>query len=178
MSSLPEISRSPYLIGAGIGLLNTIAFATAGRGIGVTTAFEDVAALAGRRLAPDATHINQYLQQRDEMPKIGWEALLVLGLLAGSALAARASGEQTTRTVPPRWEQRFGPGRTMRLAAAFAGGALMMFGARMAKGCTSGHVITGNSQLAVSSWVFSPIMFASAALTARALYGEATDERR
>lgn len=172
MSNLARISRSPYAIGAGIGFLNTLAFATAGRGIGITTAFEDVAALAVRRLAPDAEPVHEYLEQREEAPKIGWEALLVVGVLAGSFLASVAAGERTTRAVPPDWDRRFGPGPARRYAAAFAGGALMMFGARMAKGCTSGHAITGNSQLAVSSWIFSPIMFASSMLAARALYGK------
>jgi uncharacterized membrane protein YedE/YeeE len=47
----------------------------------------------------------------------------------------------------------------------------MMFGARLAKGCTSGHGISGSMQLAASSWLFSPLIFASGALAARALFG-------
>ncbi|MFN2427199.1 MAG: YeeE/YedE thiosulfate transporter family protein [Candidatus Binatia bacterium] len=162
---------SPYAVGAGIGLLNAAAFATVGRGLGVTTAFEDAAALAEAQLAPGAAPIREYLEKREKKPEIGWESLLAVGVLAGSFLAAIAAGERTRPAVPPDWERRFGPDREARYAAAFAGGALMMFGARMAKGCTSGHAITGNSQLAVSSLVFSPIMFASAALAARAIYG-------
>jgi uncharacterized protein len=172
MSSIARASRSPYVVGTGIGLLNLWAFATAKRGLGVTSAFESAAALAERRLAPDATHINDYLKAQDEAPKIDWETFLVLGVAAGSFLAARAAGDRTSSAVPPRWARRFGGGATRRLVGAFLGGAAMMFGARMAKGCTSGHSITGISQLALSSWVFSPIMFASAALVARALFGK------
>ena len=58
-----------------------------------------------------------------------------------------------------------------RLGGAFAGGALMMFGARLARGCTSGHGITGALQLAVSSWIFVGLAFAVAAVTALTLYG-------
>jgi hypothetical protein len=174
MTMLDDVSRSPYAIGAGLGLLNAFAFASAGRGLGITTPFEAAAALVERRLAPDATHINEYLKQRDELPKLGWEAFLVLGVFAGSYLAATAAGERSggARPIPVAWRRRFGPSRRKRLASAFAGGALMMFGARMAKGCTSGHSLTGTAQLAVSSWVFTPLMFASAALTARALYAK------
>ena len=172
MSSLDEASRSPYVIGTGLGLLNTLAFATAGRGLGITTAFESAAALAERRLAPDATHINEYLKRRDEPPKLDWEAFLVLGVLGGSYLAARSSGERTHAGVPATWEARFGTSRGKRYTAAFLGGATMMVGARMAKGCTSGHGLTGTAQLALSSWVFTPLMFASAVLAARALYGK------
>lgn len=174
MSILQELSRSPYAIGAGIGLLNTLAFATVGRGLGITSAFEDVVALAERRVAPDATQINSYLQQREEKPKLGWEAFLVLGVLAGSALAANAASERGRRSLPALRRRREDSHPARRLGEAFAGGALMMFGARMAKGCTSGHAITGNSQLAASSAVFTPIMFASAVLAARSLYGEET----
>jgi uncharacterized membrane protein YedE/YeeE len=46
-----------------------------------------------------------------------------------------------------------------------------MFGARMAKGCTSGHGISGNMQLAKSSWLFSAVFGSMSALTARALFG-------
>jgi hypothetical protein len=46
----------------------------------------------------------------------------------------------------------------------------MMFGARMAKGCTSGHGISGVMQMAGSSWLFSPVMAATAALASRALF--------
>src|SRR5690606_3919717 len=122
--------------------------------------------------APDVTRVNAYLRERDELPKIDWETSLVVGILAGSYLAARAAGERSTGALPRHWRRRFGPSRAKRAVAAFLGGAVMMFGARMAKGCTSGHGLTGNIELAASSWLFTPLMFASAALTARALYGE------
>ena len=46
----------------------------------------------------------------------------------------------------------------------------MIFGARLAGGCTSGHGISGNLQLAVSSLVFTATFFAAAIITALALY--------
>jgi uncharacterized membrane protein YedE/YeeE len=173
MSVLAEATRSPYAIGAGLGLLNVFAFASAGRGLGITTPFESAAALLGRRVAPDAMHINDYLKERDELPKLDWEAFLVLGVFAGSYLATTAARERARSTrLPAPWRTRFGPSLAKRYASAFLGGALMMFGARMAKGCTSGHGLTGSAQLAASSWVFTPLMFASAALAARLLYGK------
>ncbi len=169
---MTEREASPYLIGAGIGLLNAFAFATADRGLGVTTAFESAAALSEQRLAPDATHVNAYLTKREELPKVGWEMFLVAGVVAGSFLAASASSEPRAPAIPDAWQRRFGASKSKRAAAALIGGAAMMFGARMAKGCTSGHCITGTSQLAASSWLFSPLMAISAAVTTRALYGK------
>jgi uncharacterized membrane protein YedE/YeeE len=118
-------------------------------------------------------NVNAYVAKCEETPKIDWESMLVAGVLAGSFLAARAASERTTQAVPARWARRFGRARLPRYAAAFVGGAVMMFGARMAKGCTSGHGLTGTAQLAVSSWVFSPVMFATAAAMTRALFGRA-----
>lgn len=164
-------SRSPYVVGAGLGILNTLAFLTAKRGLGVTSAFESTAALAGRKVAPDLTQVNSYLKARDEAPKIDWETLLAVGLPIGSFLAARASSEPWSDDTSPQRAQRFGANGGTSLAVSFLGGALMMFGARLAKGCTSGHGITGTSQLALSSLVFTPLMFVTAGIAVRALYG-------
>lgn len=173
MTALTKSPPSPYVIGSGLGLLSAFAFATVKRGLGVTTAFESAAALAQRAVAPRATHINEYLKEREELPKINWESTLVVGMLAGSYATAKLAGEQDMGLVPALWKRRFGPSRPKRYAGALLGGALMMFGARMAKGCTSGHGLTGMMQFAVSSWVFMPLTLACAAVTARTLYGKA-----
>ena len=110
-------------------------------------------------------------RRRGERPQIGWEVGLVGGVLAGSLLSAHLSGDASPPTVPDTWREKIGRSRTLRLAAAAAGGALMMFGARMAKGCTSGHGISGTMQFAASSWLFDPIIFASGAAVSRALFG-------
>ena len=51
------------------------------------------------------------------------------------------------------------------------GSIIIMYGARLADGCTSGHGISGCLQLAVSGWLFFIVMFASGILTAKLLYG-------
>lgn len=172
-SALSAASRSPYAIGLGLGALSAFAFVTAKRGLGVTTAFESAAALAERRLAPDVTRVNDYVKASDEVPRIDWETMLVIGMAIGGYAAARLAGERDRGTVPALWKRRFGASPAKRYAGAVLGGALMMFGARMAKGCTSGHALTGTMQLAVSSWIFTPVMFASAVAAAHVLYGKA-----
>ena len=78
------------------------------------------------------------------------------------------------RSEPSRrlWDWRFGESTAKRLAAAFAGGMLMMFGARLAQGCTSGHGISGVLQLALSSWIFVVLLFVAGVATTFALYGK------
>jgi uncharacterized membrane protein YedE/YeeE len=47
----------------------------------------------------------------------------------------------------------------VRYAVAFAAGFVMLFGARIADGCTSGHGLSGVAQLAVGSIVAVTAMF-------------------
>ena len=52
----------------------------------------------------------------------------------------------------------------------------MMFGARLAQGCTSGHGISRALQLALSSWIFVVLLFAAGTVVTFLLYGrEARD---
>jgi uncharacterized membrane protein YedE/YeeE len=160
---LSQRGMSPYLIGAAIGLLNIGAFAAFRRGIGVSGAYESSAALAARRWAPDAAHVNDYVKARKEPPKFNWESWLVLGTILGGMAAARmARVKDASRVEDPAGAE----GMRSPLASA-AGGAMLMFGARMADGCTSGHGLSGTAQGAGSSWLFTPLMFGVASLLAR-----------
>ncbi len=159
---------SPYLIGAAIGLLNICAFAAFRKGIGVSGAYENTAALAARRLAPDVAHVNAYVKARKEPPKFNWESWLVLGtILGGMAPRGRSA---STRSAIGRQPLRALNRKRSPLASA-AGGAMLMFGARMADGCTSGHALSGTAQGAGSSWLFTPLMFGVGSLLARRARG-------
>jgi len=170
MNILRKKAWSPYWVGAAIGVLETAAMLTAKKPLGITSAFEDTAAIMAKKLLPKAMDVEEYTRKRGDAPRIDWEVGLVGGVLAGSLLSARLSGESKPPAVQKIWREEVGPSRALRFAAAFAGGALMMFGARMAKGCTSGHGISGTMQFAASSWLFDPIIFASGAAVSRALF--------
>lgn len=159
---------SPYLIGAAIGLLNIGAFAAFRKGIGISGAYESAAALAARRLAPDAAHVNDYVKARREPPKFNSESWMVLGTILGGMLAARTLGRNDASWV----DDRAGAEPTRSPLASAAGGAMLMFGARMADGCTSGHGLSGTAQGAGSSWLFTPLMFGVGSLLARLARGE------
>lgn len=167
-------SWPPYAVGVGIGLLSWFAFATADHPLGITTAFENTAALAEKAVVSGVEQTNGYFAAKaaeGKSPKIGWEWMLVLGVFVGAFLSSRLSGDRSPETIPALWRWRFGGSPAKRLAVAFLAGAVMMFGARLAGGCTSGHGISGNLQLAASSLVFSAVFFAVATATAFALYG-------
>ena len=175
MNPFTRTSWSPYVVGAGIGMLSWFAFATADHPIGITTAFENTAALAEKAAAPQVEQTNPFFKKKAEegkSPKIEWEWMLVAGVFLGSWLSAKLSGDRTERSIPPLWQWRFGSSVAKRFAGAFFGGALMMFGARLAQGCTSGHGISGALQLALSSWIFVVLLFLAGTAMTFALYGK------
>jgi uncharacterized protein len=164
-SRLRAASWSPYAVGVGIGLLSWFAFATAGDGLGITTAFEHTGALMQR----SEQNANPYFA--GHAPQIDWEWMLVVGVFLGSFLSSKLSDDRRHPMVPTMWRNRFGGSVALRFGLAFVGGMVMMLGARLARGCTSGHGITGTLQLAVSSWLFIVLAFAVGCATAVTLYG-------
>jgi uncharacterized protein len=161
---------SPYAVGALIGVLSWFAFLTVDRPIGVSTAIARTAGMMAGAVAPDHIARNAYFTKF--RPAIDWEWMLVAGLALGAFLASRLSAQRKLEPVDPLWLGRFGPSRRKRYAAAFAGGVVLMFGARLAGGCTSGHGISGSLQLALSGWLFFLCVFASGILTAMLLFGK------
>ena len=171
MGILRKKSWSPYVIGVLIGILSWFSFATADKPIGITTAFEYTAALVTQAVSPEAASTNPYYTAPEKSPKIDWEWMLVVGVFIGAFASSKLSGDRARNPVPELWRKHFGGSTSKRFAAAFVGGAVMMFGARLAQGCTSGHGISGALQLAVSSWMFVVVLFVSAVATAFLLYG-------
>ena len=175
MNPLTKQSWSPYLVGAGIGVLSWFAFATADRPIGISTAFEYTAALTEKAAAPQLAQSNPYFAEKakdNKTPKIDWEWMLVVGVFLGAYLSSKLSGDRSQEQVPPMRRWRFGDKPIVRYFGAFVGGFIMMLGARIAQGCMSGHAISGVLQFALSSWMFAPLIFAAGIATAFLIYGK------
>ena len=167
-------SWSPFVVGIGIGVLSWFAFATADKHLAITLQYEHIAAMAQKILAPEAAATNRYYTARAQAglaPKIDWYLMLLIGVFLGALLSSWLSGDRSRVSVPPLWRWRFGESTAKRFAAAFVGGAVMVLGARIAGGCTSGHGISGTLQLAVQSWTFIILAFATAVATAFLLFG-------
>jgi uncharacterized membrane protein YedE/YeeE len=168
-------SWSPYVVGIGIGVLSWFAFGTADKHLAITLQYEHIAAMLEVMFAPGAAATNRYYAARAQAglePKIGWYLMLLAGVFVGALLSSWLSGDWTRTTVPPLWQWRFGNSAARRFGAAFAGGALMVLGARIAGGCTSGHGISGTLQLAVQSWTFIVLAFGAAVATAFLVFGK------
>ncbi len=106
---------------------------------------------------------------------LNFDLVFVLAMLGG-ALAGRLLGGSPAadeRRVPSTWRARFGGGLARRYLAALAGGFVALLGARLAGGCTSGHMLSGIAQTALSGFLFAGTAFAAAVPTARLLYRKA-----
>ncbi|MGI9325588.1 MAG: YeeE/YedE thiosulfate transporter family protein [Pseudomonadales bacterium] len=161
--------------GIALGLLLTLATALV-KPLGVSTQFVVTDAIVSHQVAPEFAESNEYLAKYGEKQNwgIGYGWMLVFGMLVGGGVTAlifrNRQPQQDKGSMPAMWEAQFGSSHMKRYLAAFVGGVLLLFGARLAGGCTSGHMISGISQLALSSFIFGVVTFAVAIGTAKFLY--------
>lgn len=148
---------NPYVAGVALGLVLLTTFAVMGHGIGASGALASAVAAGVDGVAPAHAEANGYFRQwvsggRD--PLASWIVFEVLGIFAGGFLSAWLAGRlQRGVERGPRAASR------ERMLWGFAGGLLMGFAARLARGCTSGQALTGGALLSVGSWVFMIAIF-------------------
>ena len=160
MSILTARSWSPYAAGIVIGLLQIPAFLLVNTALGASSSFVTVAAsLAG--LFDPAIAAIPYFKNHVSTAKDWWQVALVAGVAIGAFISVKMAGTERP-AMSEIWGRVIGlRSFPARLAVAFAGGFILLFGARIANGCTSGHGLSGLSQLAVSSLIAMGAMFAS-----------------
>jgi uncharacterized membrane protein YedE/YeeE len=132
--------------------------------IGVSGTYPRFVGAILRAVAPAYAAANPYLDKMGSLLKP--ETYLVVGLLIGGFLASRLNRERK-----PALEMVHAGEKTpgARYRDAFIGGFLIIFGARIAGGCTSGHIISGITQLSLSGMIFGAGVFATGILTAKRL---------
>lgn len=163
---------SPYVAGAGIGVLSWITFGLMHKALGTSTTFVRVAGLIEAIFAPGRVKENPYYAKYlVDGPAVEWQMMLVLGLFFGALLSGTLSRSRVVEYVPGLWAWRFGPSRWLRYLGAFVGGILVLFGARLAGGCTSGHGISGTLQLVLGGWLFLVTLFLAGTATAFGIFG-------
>ncbi|MCO6429716.1 MAG: YeeE/YedE family protein [Deltaproteobacteria bacterium] len=160
---------NPYLVGIGIGVLSWVVFALVDKPIGISTAISQASgAVVAAAAGSEQVAANPYWAKN--VPAWDYGTLFLVGTFFGALASSLAGKTFKFEWVPQVWQERFGGSRVKRAATAFIGGALILFGARMAGGCTSGHGISGTLQLAVSSWVFFVTMFVAGLVTAKLMF--------
>jgi uncharacterized protein len=163
--TLRDKSWSPYVAGALIGLLQIPAFVLIETALGTSSSYVTIAAhIAG--IADASIGKMDYLAKHMYGAKNLWQVAMVIGIAMGAYLSMKASGARR-QTISPVWTRVVGlTSLSGRAPMAFAGGFIMVLGARIADGCTTGHGISGMAQLAVGSTVAVAAMFAGAIATA------------
>ncbi len=168
-------SWNPYLAGALTGLVAVASVLFTGKYFGASTSFVRSAGMLERLFVPERVAANSYFSKylQPGVSGFDWQWMFVVGILLGALLAAATSGSFRLQAIPDMWQRRFG-GRSgpRRALTAFAGGSILMFGARMADGCPSGHGLSGVMQLAVSGLLALVCFFIGGVLVARLLYGK------
>lgn len=161
--------KKPYVWGVFMGLVVVFAFASA-RPVGTATVYEKVAGHILQFFSPEYVRSTEHYYAYAP-PVAEWETMFVIGLFVAGLIARHFLGGRAQHDyIPEMWAERFGPNRVKRYATSFFAGALLLFGARLANGCTSGNFISGGSQLALSAYIFGIGMFASGIVSATLLY--------
>ncbi|MBI2809797.1 MAG: YeeE/YedE family protein [Candidatus Melainabacteria bacterium] len=163
---------SPYFVGLCLALISVASFFFFHHMLGTSSVFVKLAGAFWRLIDPEYLNGSVYFKSYlDGKAWIDWQGALVIGLFTGAYLAGKISKDPSaSEPVPQLWKENIGDGRPRRYIGAFIGGVLILLGARLAGGCTSGHGISGGMQLAVSSWVFMLGLFAVGIPTALLIY--------
>lgn len=156
--SAPKPYLNPYLSSALLGVVLFLAFFLTGNGLGASGGLNRVIVFFEDAVAPDHVDRTPYLLTMaggKTNPLDHWIVMMTFGTLVGGFVSGYVHNRLRLETnkgprisVPVRW--------TM----AFVGGALMGYGARFARGCTSGQALSGGAVLSVGSWAFMFAVFA------------------
>jgi hypothetical protein len=123
---------NPYLCGALSGLVIVFSVWLSGKFLGASTTFVRTAGMLESLISPERVASMPYFIK--ELPQIDWQWMFVAGIFLGSLLAAKLFGDFRWQAVPVMWQKYFGPSQMKRGLVAFVGGAVAMFGARLADG--------------------------------------------
>ena len=151
---------NPYLAGILLGVVLFSAFFLTGNGLGASGGLNRLLVFVEDLIAPGHVDRLPYLITMaggDKNPLDNWIVFLTLGTIAGGFI----SGWFSKRI---KWDTVKGPHISVRSRwfLAFLGGILMGYGARFARGCTSGQALSGGAVLSVGSWAFMFAVFGGA----------------
>ncbi|SDD99614.1 YeeE/YedE thiosulfate transporter family protein [Ruegeria marina] len=146
--------------------------------IGVSTQFVILDGIIGDAVNPEIvtqtgdgfTSTNAYLAKsggkyaKSVANPLNYSFVFVLAMMLGGFLSVMARGglDSRERRMPTLWRANFGDSAVKRYAVAFLGGFVVLYGARLAGGCTSGHMMSGMMQTALSGYIFAAGAFAAA----------------
>jgi len=155
---------NPYLAGTILGLVLLAAMFLSGRGLGASGGIKyAVVAVVGavdHQHAIETPYYSKYFEN-GESPLKNWLALEVFGMVLGGFISGALSHRlKFTVEKSPNITNR------KRFLFAFFGGVFFVYGAQLARGCTSGAALSGMAVLSVAGFVTMIAIFGSAYLFA------------
>jgi uncharacterized membrane protein YedE/YeeE len=156
----PRPYVNPHVAGTLLGGVLFLSFYVTGGGLGASAGMSRVQTGVLDLLAPGHVDRVAYFAEMAGGSRSPW-AHYAIYMLVGTVLGGFVSGLLNRRV---KLEIRKGPRISVqaRLGFALLGGLIMGYGARMARGCTSGQALSGGATLSVGSWTFALAIFASA----------------
>jgi len=150
----------PYFGAVLLGIVLFMAFFLTGNGLGASGGLNRIVVFVEDLIVPEHVDRVPYLLKLaggNLNPLDDWIIPMVFGTLVGGFVSGWKNGRlQVETNKGPRISVR------TRWLMAFIGGGLMGYGARMARGCTSGQALSGGAVLSVGSWAFMFAVFAGA----------------
>ncbi|MDQ2092631.1 YeeE/YedE thiosulfate transporter family protein [Rhodalgimonas zhirmunskyi] len=103
---------------------------------------------------------------------LNYSFVFVGAMMLGAFLSVMARGGigSDERRLPAIWYANYGDTPAKRYLVAFVGGFVVLYGARLAGGCTSGHMMSGMMQTALSGYIFAAGAFLAAIPVAMMMY--------
>lgn len=99
-----------------------------------------------------------------------WELIFLAGAFAAGLVISLIKKEFKFVLMHENWLRFKDSSPLKRILWAFTGGFILILGARMAGGCTSGHILSGDMQLAFSSLIFTVFVFTGLLVTGQFFY--------
>jgi len=115
--------------------------------------------------------VEKYTYLKEVKDSGSWEGVMLLGTLFGGFIVS-VFLTKTFRLslIPTGWRKYKNDSIVSRLLWSFFAGFIMIIGARLAGGCTSGHFMSGMSQLAISAMIFGVVVMVTLVITGRIFY--------
>lgn len=154
----------PYFGGAVLGVVLFLAILLTGNGLGSSGATSRIVVAIQDLVAPGHVDTTPYLLKMaggEKNPLDDWLVPLFFGALIGGFTSGTIGGRTKLETTKgPNVSNR------KRWLFSFLGGTIFLYGARMARGCTSGQALSGGATLSAGSWTVMLAIFAGAYATA------------
>lgn len=160
LNRTPKPYVHPYFGGMVLGIVLFLAFFLTGNGLGSSGATSRIDAAIVDAISPSHVDNTPYLLKLaggNKNPLDDWIVPVFFGALLGGFASGATNGRVKLETTKgPNISDR------TRWLMAFLGGVAFLYGARMARGCTSGQALSGGATLAAGSWLLMFAIFGSA----------------